>query len=77
MTKQTQIQVPRSENAVDKSGTFQKYWSSFFEALARKFNGMSKIPAIASPNATDLPTVIALSNELKIQVNAIKTSLNQ
>lgn len=69
------IKVPDDTRAVDpQTGAFNRVWVHFFGGVARKLNNSSQVAVVATANASDLATAIALANSLKAQLNALITA---
>lgn len=85
----TALQAPRSENAVSydsktQTGTFAKYWVTFFVSIAKRFSTADTVIVVASPDAAAAPgaynqahiqTIVAELNETKQQLNSLLTAL--
>lgn len=62
------------QSVVDAGGIVSKTWFGFFTQIARKLSAFGSVTTVATADATDLATVIALANALKAKQNEILNS---
>lgn len=61
-----------NDTRVGPDGTFfGATWIQFFAGVWRKLNTGSQVATVATADATDLASAIALANSLKAQLNAL------
>ncbi len=67
--------APQDTQAVDRNNFFSRVWYSFFHDMSKRLNNASRVSPTVEPFATDLPTAIALVNELAITVDQLSAAM--